>query len=103
MPRHNPNQGLPADWMELAISDLTVAKVRPEGLVRFESLCFLAQQAAEKALKAVCRHHGIRFDSTHDIDELMSLLDDHGHSVPEAHDEATILTRYAVQTRYPSL
>jgi len=50
--------------MELAISDLTVAKARPGGLVRFESLCFLAQQAAEKALKAVCRHHGIRFDST---------------------------------------
>jgi len=33
----------------------------------------------------------------------MSLLDDHGHPVPEAHAEATILTRYAVQTRYPSL
>ena len=41
--------------------------------VLFEDLCFDAQQAAEKALKAVLISGGRRFPKTHDLTELLHL------------------------------
>ncbi|WP_052572490.1 HEPN domain-containing protein [Holophaga foetida] len=77
---------------------------RPEQRqIYLEDLCFQAQLAAEKALKAVYRSKDIRFGYTHDLAELMDLLDEHDVAIPEPVDAAVILTRYAVQTRYPGV
>ena len=73
---------------------------KPEGAF-FEDYCFQAQQAAEKALKAVCQHVGRLFRYTHDLEELGSELVAHGIFVPEAVKDAVILTKYAYETRYP--
>lgn len=89
--------------MARATSALAIASKRPDAPIVVEDLCFQAQQAAEKALKAVCREKGIAFRSTHDIDELIERLSDHGVVITREVDDATILTRYAVQTRYPGL
>lgn len=97
------NQGTSDEWMARARSALAMASMKPEAPIVVEDLCFQAQQAAEKALKAVCRDKGIEFRSTHDIDELAELLSDNGVAITEEVDNATILTRYAVQTRYPGL
>ncbi|MCS4057047.1 HEPN domain-containing protein [Salinibacter ruber] len=68
-----------------------------------EDLCFDAQQAAEKALKALCIERGIDFPYVHDLARLVTLLQDEGQPVPDAVREAVRLTRYAVLTHYPGL
>jgi HEPN domain-containing protein len=48
----------PLTWLARARSNLKLARLggsQPE--IFLEDLCFDAQQAAEKALKAVCVHH----------------------------------------------
>jgi len=53
MPAEDRMPGSPPDWLHRARSDLNLARLsRPEGVL-LEDLCFHAQQAAEKALKAV--------------------------------------------------
>jgi len=62
MPCHKDIPGSAADWLARAKSDLAIAKAPlPQGAI-YEDLCFHAQQAAEKALKAVYQHHGWPFD-----------------------------------------
>jgi HEPN domain-containing protein len=41
--------------------------------VYLEDLCFDAQQAAEKAIKAVLIHLGVRFPYVHDLSVLLDL------------------------------
>jgi HEPN domain-containing protein len=75
-----------------------MAKVQGLGIY-YEDLCFHAQQAAEKAIKAVLLHRGIRFPYVHDIGELMRLLKRKAASVPSRVWKARQLTDYAVETR----
>ena len=53
MPPEKHPSGSPEDWLRYAHSDLELARVPPPPKVLFEGLCFHAQQAAEKSLKAV--------------------------------------------------
>jgi HEPN domain-containing protein len=53
----------------------------PDGAF-YEDLCFHAQQAAEKALKAVYQRQEWKFRYTHDIEELISGLLKMGLDVP---------------------
>ena len=69
--------------------------------VYLEDLCFNAQQAAEKALKAVCIHFNLDFPKTHSLVRLIDIVDTGGVIVPEKVKHADILTQYAVQTRHP--
>jgi len=86
-----------------AKGDLALAKVPlPEGGY-YEDLCFHAQQAAEKAIKAVCVHHGLSFRYTHDLGELISGLEKGGIPVPQDVKDAGVLTSYAWEARYPGL
>jgi HEPN domain-containing protein len=64
---------------------------------------FHCQQAAEKLLKARLSHLGVRFRRTHDLRELMDLLDDQGHPLPDHLSELDQLTPYAVEFRYEVL
>lgn len=94
----------PREWLNRARSNLVRAK---EGFhipgVYLEDLCFDAQQAAEKALKALLLHRGVRFSYVHDLAELVGLLEQAGQEVPGAVRQAARLTRYAIVTRYPGL
>lgn len=67
-----------------------------------EDLCFDAQQAAEKAIKAVMIRRCVEFPYVHDLDRLLSLLEEDGEVVPVAVRQSDELTRYAVVTRYPT-
>jgi HEPN domain-containing protein len=53
----------------------------------YEDLCFYAQQAVEKALKAVYLHCGWTFRYVHDLEELITGLQQNGLRVPEAVSE----------------
>ena len=67
--------GLPNEWMSHAKSDLRLAHLAAaDNLVRREQACFHAQQAAEKAIKAILLSQGIEFPLTHDIEELFPCL-----------------------------
>ena len=61
---------------------------------------FHAQQAVEKALKAVLTHAGIAYRRTHDIAELLDLAADAGLSAPPHADRLDELTPYGVEYRY---
>jgi HEPN domain-containing protein len=100
MPPENNLAGSPKYWLRYAQSDLELARTNPPPGVLFETLCFHAQQAAEKALKAVLIHQSILFPKTHSIRILIDLLAQH-HSIPDEVEKAAILTDYAVMTRYP--
>lgn len=68
--------------------------------VDFAVACFHAQQAVEKALKAVMFLHGLEFRRTHDLEELSGTLADAGVSIPLEAEELRRLTPYAVEFRY---
>ena len=89
--------------MMRARSDLALAKVSlPEEAV-YEDLCVHAQQAAEKAIKAVYREHNLAFRYTHDLQDLLDGLKDSGVKVPPQVEQAAQLTEYAWDGRYPGL
>lgn len=92
----------PREWLNRARSNLSRAKSRiPE--VYLEDLCFDAQQAAEKAIKALLVKKGVAFPYVHDIAHLLSLVEQTGVQIPDQVRRAEDLTRYAVVTRYPGL
>jgi HEPN domain-containing protein len=95
--------GSPQDWLARAKSDLILARLPlPEGAF-YEDLCFHAQQAAEKAIKAVYQFHGLIFRYTHDLEELLAGLKQKGLVLPQKIDESIILTSFAWEARYPGL
>ena len=61
---------------------------------------FHAQQAVEKALKAVLSHAGVSFRRTHDIAELLDLLTDSSLPEPPFSNQLDELNPYAVEMRY---
>lgn len=68
--------------------------------VMLESLCYHAQQCAEKALKAVLVARDIAIPKTHSIGLLLDLLSEQ-MAVPQQVEETAVLTDYAVLCRYP--
>ncbi len=92
----------PLEWLNRARSNLIQAQTRVAGIY-LEDLCFAAQQAAEKATKALLIHSDINFPYTHDITRLLSLIEQGGQDVPNRVKAAGALSDYAVQSRYPGL
>ena len=92
VPQDRPIRGSPQEWLARARGDLALARA-PLPLGDFyEDLCLHAQQAAEKALKAVYLHCGWTFRYVHDLEELITGLQQNGLRVPEAVEDAVVLT-----------
>ena len=90
----------PREWLNHARSNLAMAKNRiPDAYM--EDLCFEAQQAAEKAIKAVMIKRGIDFPYVHDLARLLSLLKEADEAIPDVVGQARKLSRFATVTRYP--
>ena len=90
----------PREWLNRARSNLALARNRvPDTYL--EDLCFEAQQAAEKAIKAVLIRRGIEFPYVHDLSQLLSMIDEKGETIPDKVGKAAELTPFAVVTRYP--
>ncbi len=102
MPPARRDPGDPKEWLRRARSNLARARA-DRGLpdVLYEDLCFDAQQVAEKAIKAVLVHRRVRFPKTHAISDLLTLAAGSGLVVPAEAREASFLSSYAVETRYP--
>ena len=100
----NPSERYPPDdpreWLSRAKSSLALAKNRIAD-VYLEDLCFQAQQAVEKAVKAMLLKHSVEFPYVHDLSLLLSMLEETGEVIPDVVRKAEELTPYAFMTRYP--
>jgi HEPN domain-containing protein/predicted nucleotidyltransferase len=90
----------PREWLNRARSNLAMAQADSTGAVP-EDLCYEAQQAAEKAIKAVFIRRGVKFPYIHDVEQLLLLLERDGLKVPKYVKNSKDLTRFALETRYP--
>jgi len=88
-------------WMQYAKSDLDAAYALLERGEFFPNqICFLAQQAGEKALKAILVFLEIPFPKTHDLDRIRELIPE-GWEVKERFPQLYDLSIWAVESRYP--
>lgn len=87
-------------WLEYAEDDLRSAKVLLREGVPPRQVCFLAQQAAEKALKTLLVSRRIPFARTHDLLALRTLLPEPLEDLPD-NGELAELTQWAAESRYP--
>jgi HEPN domain-containing protein len=93
--------GSPEEWLLRAKSNLVLARAEKPQEVFWEDMCYNAQQAAEKAIKAVLQYHQIAFRYIHDLDELIKYFDKNDVEFPDDLRQVADLTQYAIETRYP--
>ncbi|MBI2924943.1 MAG: HEPN domain-containing protein, partial [Verrucomicrobia bacterium] len=86
----------PGEWLNRARSDLAIARTSIPGAY-LEDLCYHAQQAVEKALKALLLQRVGRFPYVHDLAALVSRLEEANVLVPDHVRDAVALTKYAVE------
>ncbi|MCX6690007.1 MAG: HEPN domain-containing protein [Methanoregula sp.] len=72
----------PDEWLQRAKSSLALSRQKTPDVL-YEDLGYQAQQAAEKALKAVLVAGKIPCPYTHDINALLSVLEQNDISCPE--------------------
>ena len=87
-------------WLDSARSDFELACVKKTRNIRYEHLCFHAQQAAEKSIKALFFSLNIEVPRTHDLAYVIDHLPT-PFVVPPHLLLLPVLTKYAVQFRYP--
>lgn len=88
-------------WLRYAQEDLHGAeKMLHDENALPRHICWLAQQSAEKALKAALIFLQMDFPHRHDLDALRNLLPD-DWEVKTAYPDLAQLTEWAVEARYP--
>ncbi len=88
-------------WMAYAKSDLDAAYLLLEQGEFFpRQICFMSQQAGEKALKAVLVYLGIDFPKIHDLDRIRELIPE-GWQVKQRFPKLYDLSIWSVESRYP--
>jgi len=88
-------------WMEYAQTDLGAAYALLDSGDFFpRQICFLAQQCAEKSLKAILVFENMPVPKSHDLDRLRDLIPD-GWEVTEKFPDLAELTIWSVESRYP--
>ena len=98
----NPKAELAKEFLmraddDLRISEITMSDSEPV----YWAAAFHAQQCAEKALKGLLTFHDVRTGKTHDIGSLLKLCLPVVPTLAELSERASILTVYAVVSRYP--
>lgn len=89
-------------WLEKAEEDFLAGDLILKGpMPSYGAASFHAQQAAEKALKALLIRHQVESGKTHNIGELLRLAEPVAPGIGERLGEARGLTPYAVRVRYP--
>ena len=92
-------------WIRKAENDLINAtnsiNIKPKPPL--DTVCFHAQQCAEKYLKAYLVQYEINFEKTHNLGELVLLAVKVDEDFQEIIDISEKLTDYAVDIRYPFL
>ena len=88
-------------WLDYARSDLDAGRALLRASEPYpRQVCFLAQQAAEKAFKALLVLLDIEFPYTHDLDRLRESVPP-GWRVKAEFPQLYALSIWAVESRYP--
>ncbi len=89
-----------ADWLAQAERDLEMARLALNAAI-FEWACFVAQQAAEKAVKGLYESlHGTT--RGHSVSQLLQLLPNEAAPANDLIEMAKILDQYYIPARYPN-
>ena len=88
-------------WLKQAENDLEFARLGlREGF--FAQVCFLAQQSAEKAVKAIGYLLGDRTVLGHSVAVLVDRYAERVPDLADLRDAAGLLDQYYIPTRYPN-
>jgi HEPN domain-containing protein len=90
-----------SNWLYRANEDISVIKSLVESGTQYytSTICFHAQQACEKFLKAYLAYHDIDFPKTHDVDYLLERCKEIDKEAFEI--DVKSLTDFGVSVRYP--
>lgn len=88
-------------WRRQAANDLDFARIALRERF-YAQACFVAQQAAEKAAKAIAYGLGERTVIGHSLVILISRYGDRAPELKDLRELAGILDQYYVPTRYPN-
>lgn len=89
-------------WLEKARRDFLTAQAGLDSATPFtDIICFHAQQATEKHLKAYLLWHELDFPRTHALEDLVLLAAQKDADFLVLKDEVTMVTPYSVEARYP--
>lgn len=88
------------EWAKIAMEELQSAEYLFERSLS-RMVCYHAQQAVEKILKAILTEHEIEFSRTHNILDLRNAVEKIGHKTPLADEDAVFLNSI-YRARYPS-
>lgn len=89
------------DFARLADDDLECCEqLAKAAYPRWGIICFHAQQAAEKYLKAIVVFHGVVPERTHDLRKLLASCRALGRPLLSLDSETDLLTKYAGEGRY---
>ncbi|MFU8858632.1 MAG: HEPN domain-containing protein [Deferrisomatales bacterium] len=97
-----PGTELAALWLHKAQNDLVTGEqtlLLPDGPT--DTVCFHAQQAAEKALKALLTAHESTAPRGHDLLRLLDLATEHLPELAGFRAPLAQMTAYAIEVRYP--
>lgn len=88
------------EWIKIVNEEVASADLLfKNGIYRM--VCLHSQQAVEKTLKALLTEWGVEFKKTHNIVDLLSLLNTQGLTVNVNYEEAGFLNAI-YRSRYPS-
>ena len=88
-------------WLDYAEKDMRAAHTLLDSGEFFpRQICFLAEQCAEKSIKAILVFEEVDFPKHHDLDRLRDFIPD-GWKFKELFPDLAELTIWAVESRYP--
>jgi len=96
---------LTLEWVEKAEGDFRTAgrEYRARKAPNFDAVCFHAQQASEKYLKAILQENGNSIPRIHSLAELLAIIAKSEPAFLLIQEDLTIMESYAVQFRYPGI
>ena len=92
------------EWLNFAEMDLETAQYLSEKIHKppLEIICYHSHQSAEKYLKALIISYNDIPPKTHDLEDLLKICVNLSNlDFSDIAKECVVLTRYAVQPRYP--
>jgi HEPN domain-containing protein len=88
-------------WWRQALADFSFLPVARQA-AKYDTCCFLAQQTAEKALKAYLFQQGEELIFTHSIFKLCAMAAHYAAEFTELQERVKLLDFYYVEARYPN-
>ncbi|MFZ3071913.1 MAG: HEPN domain-containing protein, partial [Thermodesulfobacteriota bacterium] len=101
-PHEDAKRKVVAEWLRKADADMRVAEhLAAEQSTFPDAIAFHSQQAAEKYLKAFLTWRQVAFPKTHDLEEILDLVETVDKDLSASLRDAITLTPYGVDLRYP--